>query len=73
MSAFSQTEYARCMPKAKDRPGEAKPSAAKTKQDPLEREKVQGLSKGAMAAERASAGIGTDDRDPDNWFLPKRS
>jgi cephalosporin hydroxylase len=25
-----------------------------------------------MAAERASAGIGTDDRDPDNWFRPTK-
>jgi hypothetical protein len=62
------------MPKKADRPSEVKPSAAKTKQDPLERQKGQGLSKGAMAAERASAGIGTDDRDPDNFFRPtKRS
>jgi hypothetical protein len=35
-----------------------------------ERLKAQGMSKGAIAAERASAGIGTDDRDPDNWFRP---
>jgi hypothetical protein len=60
--------------KKADRPSEVKPSA-KTKQDLLiERQKTQGLSKGAMAAERASAGIGTDDRDPDNFFRPtKRS
>jgi hypothetical protein len=56
------------MPKKTDRPGDARSSAAKTKQDQIERQKGQGLSKGAMAAERASAGIGTDDRDPDNWF-----
>jgi hypothetical protein len=62
------------MPKKTDLPGEAKSSEAKTKQDLIERQKGQGLSKGAMAAERASAGIGTDDRDPDNWFGPtKRS
>jgi hypothetical protein len=61
------------MPKRK-RPIEVSPSPAKTKQDPIERQKTQGLSKGAMAAERASAGIGTDDRDPDNFFRPtKRS
>jgi hypothetical protein len=62
------------MAKKADRPGEAKSPAAQTKQDLIERQKLQGPSKGAMAAERASAGIGTDDRDPDNWFLPtKRS
>jgi hypothetical protein len=62
------------MPKKTDRLGDAKSSAVKTKQDLTERPKGQGLSKGAMAAERASAGIGTDDRDPDNWFRPtKRS
>jgi hypothetical protein len=38
----------------------------------MDRLKAQGMSKGAMAAERASAGIGTDDRDPDNWFRPTR-
>jgi hypothetical protein len=62
------------VPKKTNIPGEAKPSSAKPKQDPIERQKTQGLSKGAMAAERASAGIGTDDRDPDNFFRPtKRS
>jgi hypothetical protein len=63
------------VPKKTDRPDEVKPSATKSKQDLLiERQKAQGLSKGAMAAERASAGIGTDDRDPDNFFRPtKRS
>jgi hypothetical protein len=61
------------VPKKKD-PGEAKSPAADTKQNPIERQKRQGLSKGAMAAERASAGIGTDDSDLDNWFrLTKRS
>jgi hypothetical protein len=61
------------MPKKPNRPSEVKPSA-KTKQDAIEHQKTQGLSKGAMAAERASAGIGTDDRDPDNFFRPtKRS
>jgi hypothetical protein len=62
------------MPKKASRPDEGKPSAAQTKRDLIERQKEQGLSKGAAAAERASAGIGTDDRDPDNWFRPtKRS
>jgi hypothetical protein len=62
------------VPNKTDRPAEAKSPAADTKQNPIERQKRQGLSKGAMAAERASAGIGTDDRDPDNWFRPiKRS
>jgi hypothetical protein len=64
----------RLVPNKENRPSEAKPSAAKTKQDLIERQRRQGLSKGAMAAERASAGIGTDDRDPDNFFRPtKRS
>jgi hypothetical protein len=45
-------------------------SPAQAKQELIERLKGQGPSKGAMAAERASAGIGTDDRDPDNWFRP---
>ena len=58
------------MPKKIDRSGEAKTPAAQTKQDPAVRLKAQGMSKGAMAAERASAGIGTDDRDPDDWFRP---
>jgi hypothetical protein len=51
---------------------EAKLPPAETKQEPIERPKAQGMSKGALAAERASAGIGTDDRDPDNWFLATR-
>jgi hypothetical protein len=60
--------------KKADRPDEAKPPATETKQELMERQKRLGPSKGALAAERASAGIGTDDRDPDNWFLPtKRS
>ena len=58
------------MSKKTDDRGEAKPPAAQTKQDLEERLKAQGMSKGAMAAERASAGIGTDDRDPDNYFRP---
>jgi hypothetical protein len=53
-----------------DRPAETKSLPAKNKQELIERLKAQGMSKGAMAAERASAGIGTDDRDPDNWFRP---
>jgi hypothetical protein len=63
------------MPRKKtDPPGEAKSPAAETKQELIGRMKGQGMSKGAMAAERASAGIGIDDRDPDNWFRPiKRS
>jgi len=61
------------VPKKQNSPSEAKPSGAKTKRDQIERQKAQGLSKGAMAAERASAGIGTDDRDPDNWFRPTKS
>jgi hypothetical protein len=60
------------MAKKTDSPGEAKSRAAETKQDLTERLKAQGMSKGAMAAERASAGIGTDDRDPDNWFRPTK-
>jgi len=55
---------------SEDSPGKAKPPAERIKQDPAERLKQQGMSKGALAAERASAGIGTDDRDPDNWFRP---
>jgi len=62
------------MSKKADRTGEEKSPAAETKQELIERQKRLGPSKGAMAAERASAGIGTDDRDPDNWFGPtKRS
>jgi hypothetical protein len=53
-----------------DRPAETKSLPPRTKQELIERLKAQGMSKGAMAAERASAGIGTDDRDPDNWFRP---
>ena len=60
------------MPKKTGTPGTAKPLAAETKPEPVERQKPTGMSKGAMAAERASAGIGTDDRDPDNWFHPSK-
>jgi hypothetical protein len=61
------------MPKKISRPGNAKPHAAGTKPEPVERQKPLGMSKGAWAAERASAGIGTDDRDPDNnWFRPSK-
>jgi hypothetical protein len=60
------------MPKKADRSAETKAPAAESKQELVERLKKQGMSKGAMAAERASAGIGTDDRDPDNWFRPTR-
>jgi hypothetical protein len=71
---LSQPSSLRYMPQKTDRPGEAKSPAADTKQNPIERQKRQGLSKGAMAAERASAGIGTDDRDLDDWFrLTERS
>jgi hypothetical protein len=58
------------MSKKTDRPGEAKSPPAESKQELMERLKARGMSKGALAAERASAGIGTDDRDPDNWFRP---
>jgi hypothetical protein len=62
------------MQKKTERPAEAKSPAAETKDELVARLRSQGMSKGAMAAERASAGIGTDDRDPDNWFRPtKRS
>jgi hypothetical protein len=62
------------MPNKANPPREEKPSVVETKQDLIERLQRQGPSKGAMAAERASAGIGTDDRDPDNFFRPtKRS
>jgi hypothetical protein len=57
------------MPKKIDRPAGPK-SPPETKQELTDRLKGQGMSKGAMAAERASAGIGIDDRDPDNWFRP---
>jgi hypothetical protein len=60
------------MPKKTVPPGEAKPLAAEAKAEPVERQKPPAMSKGAMAAERASAGIGTDDRDPDNWFRPSK-
>jgi hypothetical protein len=60
------------MAKKTGRPGNEKPLAAETKPEPVERPKPPGMSKGAMAAERASAGIGTDDRDPDNWFRPSK-
>jgi hypothetical protein len=53
-----------------EHPAKAKSRPAESKQELTERLKEQGMSKGAMAAERASAGIGTDDRDPDNWFRP---
>jgi hypothetical protein len=53
-----------------DRPVGSKSPPAETKKELLERLRAQGMSKGAMAAERASAGIGTDDRDPDNWYRP---
>jgi hypothetical protein len=59
------------MPKKTDR-RETKKTPAESKQELEERLKAQGMSKGAMAAERASAGIGTDDRDPDNWFRPSK-
>jgi hypothetical protein len=55
-----------------DRPAASKSRSTETKKELMERLKAQGMSKGAMAAERASAGIGTDDRDPDNWFRPTR-
>jgi hypothetical protein len=58
------------MPRKPDHPTEAKNRPAESKQELTERLKAQGMSKGAMAAERASAGIGTDDRDPDNSFRP---
>jgi hypothetical protein len=58
------------MPKKSGLPGDAKPLAKETNPEPVERQKPSGMSKGALAAERASAGIGTDDRDPDNWFHP---
>jgi hypothetical protein len=54
----------------KDRPVVSKSPPTETKKELLERLRAQGMSKGAMAAERASAGIGTDDRDPDNWYRP---
>jgi len=60
------------MPKKTGSPGDAKRLSAETKPEPVERQKPPGMSKGAMAAERASAGIGTDDRDPDNWFRPSK-
>jgi hypothetical protein len=62
----------RYMPRKPDRPADEKSPAAKTKQEVVERQRGRGMSKGAMAAERASAGIGTDDRDPDNWFRPEK-
>jgi hypothetical protein len=58
------------MPKKTNRSGEAKSPPVESKQEKMDRLKAQGMSKGALAAERASAGIGTDDRDPDNWFRP---
>jgi hypothetical protein len=60
------------MPKKTTPPGEAKSPPVKSKREVMDRLKAQGMSKGAMAAERASAGIGTDDRDPDNWFRPTK-
>jgi hypothetical protein len=53
-----------------DRSAEGKSPREESKEELLERLKAAGMSKGALAAERASAGIGTDDRDPDNWFRP---
>jgi hypothetical protein len=53
-----------------ERPVASKSPPTETKKELVERLKAQGMSKGAKAAERASAGIGTDDRDPDNWFRP---
>jgi hypothetical protein len=53
-----------------NRPVASKSPPVESKKELLERLKAQGMSKGAMAAERASAGIGTDDRDPDNWYRP---
>jgi hypothetical protein len=53
-----------------DPPEVSKSRPPETKKELVERLRAQGMSKGAMAAERASAGIGTDDRDPDNWFRP---
>ena len=50
----------------KAKQAEANSLPAKTKQELTERLKAQGVSKGALAAERASAGIGTDDRDSEN-------
>jgi hypothetical protein len=58
------------MPSKTDPPEKANSPRLETKDELLKRLKGQGMSKGAMAAERASAGIGTDDRDPDNWFRP---
>ena len=60
------------MEKKADGPRQANSRAAKTEQELVEQLRKQGPSKGAMAAERASAGIGTDDRDPDNWFRPTK-
>jgi hypothetical protein len=54
----------------KAKQAEVKSPPAETERKLIERLKAQGKSKGALAAERASAGIGTDDRDPDNWFRP---
>jgi hypothetical protein len=42
-------------------------SKYEAEQERIERLKAKGPSKGALAAERASAGIGTDDRVPDDW------
>jgi hypothetical protein len=60
------------MPKKTDPVGKPTSSPANNKQDLTEAQKMRGLSKGAMAAERASAGIGTDDRDWDDWFRPTK-
>jgi hypothetical protein len=60
------------MPKKTERSHQAKAAETVSKQDRLQQLKGQRLSKGAMAAERASAGIGTDDRDPDNWYRPTK-
>jgi hypothetical protein len=63
------------MAENQERAAPARDARAKVKQDASESQKRQGPTKGAMAAERASAGIGIDDRDPDNfWRSPtKRS
>jgi hypothetical protein len=58
------------MPK---RDPDAKLSKYEAEKERIEQLKAQGPSKGALAAERASAGIGTDDRDPDNWYRPSRT
>jgi hypothetical protein len=44
-------------------PGGNKPT------DPSDPEKARGLTEGAAAAERASAGIGTEDAEPAAWLF----